>query len=129
APAAAGDVAVEPDTADVRELTVEVDGQSYSVRVIGAGLGGSTAGSGSGSSAPAATPAVREGTVTAPMQGLILRVAVAVGDTVELGQVVAVLEAMKMQNDLTATRAGTVTAVHVKEGDVVGPRQPVVQVG
>jgi pyruvate carboxylase subunit B len=109
--------------ADVRELTVEVDGQSYSVRVIGAGSGG-----GGTAASAAAPPAVREGTVTAPMQGLILKVSVAVGDTVILGQVVAVLEAMKMQNDVTTTRAGTVTAIHVKEGDVVGPRDPIVQV-
>jgi biotin carboxyl carrier protein len=62
------------------------------------------------------------------MQGVILKVAAKVGDKVELGDVVAVLEAMKMQNDVTATRAGTVSAVHVKEGDVVGPRHPIVQI-
>ncbi len=122
----AADVAEAEPAAEVRELTVEVDGQSYSVRVIGAGLGGG--GGGNAAAAAAATPAVREGTVVAPMQGLILRVAVKVGDTVELGGVVAVLEAMKMQNDVVASRAGTISAVHVKEGDVVGPRDPIVQV-
>ena len=71
---------------------------------------------------------VREGTVVAPMQGLILKVAVKVGDKVDLGGVVAVLEAMKMQNDVVAGRAGTVSTVHVKEGDVVGPRDPIVQI-
>lgn len=117
------DAALEAPPADVRELTVEVDGQSYSVRVIGAGLGG-------GGAAPQgdSAPVVREGTVLAPMQGVILKVAAKVGDKVELGDVVAVLEAMKMQNDVTATRAGTVSAVHVKEGDVVGPRHPIVQI-
>jgi biotin carboxyl carrier protein len=40
-----------------------------------------------------------------------------------------VLEAMKMQNDITATRAGTVTEVYVKEGVVVGPRAPLIQIG
>jgi pyruvate carboxylase subunit B len=114
--------------AEVRELTVEVDGQSYSVRVIGAGVGGGGGGTGSGASPAATAPVVREGTVVAPMQGLILKIAVAVGDKVELGGVVAVLEAMKMQNDVTASRAGTVSAVHVKEGDVVGPRDPIVQI-
>ncbi|HEY8755901.1 MAG TPA: biotin/lipoyl-containing protein, partial [Candidatus Dormibacteraeota bacterium] len=122
APPAAVD---ETPPVDVRELTVEVDGQSYSVRVIGAGGGGG--GGGAAPSPPAPSP-VREGTVTAPMQGLILKISVAVGDTVTLGQVVAVLEAMKMQNDVTTTRAGTVTAVHVKGGDVVGPRDPIVQI-
>lgn len=108
---------------DVRELTVEVDGQSYSVRVIGAGAGGATA-----ASAPSGTPRIREGTVVAPMQGLILKVVARVGKNVALGDVVAVLEAMKMQNDVTATRAGRVTQVYVAEGDVVGPKAPIVQI-
>jgi pyruvate carboxylase subunit B len=126
----AGDGEPEAPPADVRDLTVEVDGQSYSVRVIGAGLGGGGGGSAPAGVADAAGGAttVRDGTVVAPMQGLILKVAVKVGDKVGLGDVVAVLEAMKMQNDVTATRAGTVTEVHVKEGDVVGPRAPIVQV-
>ena len=123
--AVADDVEAAEPPADARELTVEVDGQSYSVRVIGAGVGG---GGGGGASTAASAPVVREGTVVAPMQGLILKVTVTVGDTVELGGVVAVLEAMKMQNDVTASRAGTVSAVHVKEGDVVGPRDPIVQI-
>ena len=123
---AAADAAAVASAEDVRELTVEVDGQSYSVRVIGAGVGGGGGGGAPGSAA--APPLAREGTVTAPMQGLLLKISVAVGDTVALGQVVAVLEAMKMQNDVTATRAGTVTAVLVKEGDVVGPRDPIVQI-
>ncbi len=127
--ALAGEGAPDAPAADIRDLTVEVDGQSYSVRVFGAGLGGGAAnGAPSGDAAPAGVPAVRDGTVIAPMQGLILKVAVKIGDTVGLGDVVAVLEAMKMQNDVTATRAGTVTEVHVKEGDVVGPRAPIVQV-
>jgi pyruvate carboxylase subunit B len=116
-----GDAVIDEEPADVRDLTVEVDGQSYSVRVIGAGVSGV-------GSPVAAAPAVREGTVVAPMQGLILKIPVAVGDKVALGQVVAVLEAMKMQNDVTANRAGTVSAVHVKEGDVVGPRVPILQI-
>lgn len=109
----------------VRELTVEVDGQSYSVRVIGAGGPAPEA---------AETPtqegvaAVREGTVVAPMQGLLLKVAVSVDDEVHLGDVVAVLEAMKMQNDITATKSGRVARVHVKEGDVVRPRDPLVDI-
>jgi biotin carboxyl carrier protein len=71
-------------------------------------------------------PAIREGTVVAPMQGLILRVPVAIGDEVELGDVVAVLEAMKMQNDVVATRAGTIREVYVSEGAVVAPKDPLV---
>ncbi|MBJ7609878.1 MAG: pyruvate carboxylase subunit B [Candidatus Dormibacteraeota bacterium] len=127
AEALSDDLPVEAVPAEVRELTVEVDGQSYSVRVTGAGLRDSGPAPTTSPASPGAA-AVREGTVLSPMQGLILKVAVKVGDKVGLGDVVAVLEAMKMQNDVTATRAGTISAVHVREGDVVGPRAPVVQV-
>jgi biotin carboxyl carrier protein len=110
----------------VRELTVEVDGQSYAVRIIG---GVETGGAAVTAPAAPAAPTVREGTVVSPMQGLLLKVNVKVGDTVALGDVVCVLEAMKMQNDITATRAGTVTEVYVKEGVVVSPRAPLIQIG
>ena len=118
----------DPAPRHVRELTVEVDGQAYSVRVIGAA---DTTGTPAPSAAPAATglpPPVREGTVVAPMQGLLLKVPVKVGDNVHIGDVVAVLEAMKMQNDIPATRSGMVTNVYVKEGDVVRPRDALVHI-
>jgi biotin carboxyl carrier protein len=73
-------------------------------------------------------PAIRKGTVVSPMQGLILRIPVAVGDRVEMGDVVAVLEAMKMQNDVTTTSAGVVREVYVTEGTVVSPQDPLVYV-
>jgi len=110
---------------DVRELTVEVDGQSYSVRVIGARA---QAGAPPDSAAQGAPIPVREGTVVAPMQGMILKVRVRVGDHVNLGDVVAVLEAMKMQNDITATRQGNIAEVFVEEGVVVSPRDPIVHI-
>ncbi len=130
-PAEVADTAAEPARDDtpalpVRELTVEVDGQSYAVRIIG-GVEGATTGSESASGP--SLPTVREGTVVSPMQGLLLKVNVKVGDRVALGDVVCVLEAMKMQNDIEATRAGTITDVYVKEGVVVGPRAPLVQIG
>jgi 3-methylcrotonyl-CoA carboxylase alpha subunit len=63
-----------------------------------------------------ATPS---GAVAAPMPGKVVSVAVAVGDEVEAGQVVVVLEAMKMETGVTSPGAGTVTAVHVAAGDTV----------
>jgi pyruvate carboxylase subunit B len=119
---------------EVRELTVEVDGEQYQVRVVapagkfGAGGGAGATASANGVAAGGGRPAVKEGTVVAPMQGLILKVSVGVGDSVELGDVVAVLEAMKMQNDITASRAGTVTQVYVAEGTVVSPKDPILLV-
>ncbi|HEV3231795.1 MAG TPA: pyruvate carboxylase subunit B [Candidatus Dormibacteraeota bacterium] len=116
------------------EYLVEVDGEAFTVRVTPTGAtaigsvpaagGGAPSGAApAGSGAAPAAAAGHAGAVSAPMQGLLLKVAVATGDTVKLGQTLAVLEAMKMQNDLTATRAGTVKDVYAKEGDVVTPGQ------
>ena len=145
-PAAISEGGGDPDAApaseapspaqDVRELVVEVDGEPYAVRVIGPAGTFSTGGgrvavtdaSPSANGSAGVRPAVSEGTVVAPMQGLILRVPVAPGDSVALGDVVAVLEAMKMQNDIIATRAGTVRDVYVSEGTVVSPNDPLVLV-
>jgi acetyl-CoA/propionyl-CoA carboxylase biotin carboxyl carrier protein len=59
------------------------------------------------------------GSLTAPMQGTIVKVNVAVGDTVDAGTAVVVLEAMKMENALNAEKSGKVTAVKVAAGDSV----------
>ena len=112
------------ETARGAEFEVEVEGEVFKVRVSGFGPGLV------GAPAPApAAPTVKAGSVTAPMQGLIVRIPVAVGDRVKAGDVVAVLEAMKMQNDITALAAGEVTAIYVAEGDVVGPHQAILHVG
>ena len=60
-----------------------------------------------------------EGSALAPMPGGVVRVAVAVGDTVEAGQLLVVLEAMKMEHTVHATASGTVSEVDVFEGDQV----------
>jgi acetyl/propionyl-CoA carboxylase alpha subunit len=57
--------------------------------------------------------------IKAPMPGLIVRINVKVGDTVEAGQGVVVMEAMKMENELRATSAGTVKSVEVVPGAAV----------
>ncbi len=73
--------------------------------------------------APKAPKAVSgtEGSVkiTAPMPGNILEVKIKVGDKVTKGQVIAVLEAMKMENDIVAPQDGTVASVNVAKGDTV----------
>ena len=60
------------------------------------------------------------GSVTVPMQGTIVKVLVAVGDPVEVGQTVCILEAMKMENAINAEKAGVVREVRVAAGDSVG---------
>ena len=66
--------------------------------------------------------------IHAPMPGLVLRVLVAPGDAVEAGQGVAVLEAMKMENELTAPAAGTVAAIHCAAGDAVAKNDLLIEV-
>jgi pyruvate carboxylase subunit B len=124
-------VAAAASPSQSAEFDVEVEGEVFKVRVSGAGfsvVAGAPAGAPSGNSAPA-PPKVGEGTVLAPMQGLIVKVPVKPGDQVKLGDVVAVLEAMKMQNDIVTTVAGKVTGVYVEEGEVVTPNQPLLNIG
>ncbi|MGI8610159.1 MAG: biotin/lipoyl-containing protein, partial [Candidatus Dormibacteria bacterium] len=108
--------------------TVEVDGERFEVNVLPTGavaVAGAAAPAGGtlpAPGAPAAAPAA--GALSAPMQGLILKVNVAVGDAVKIGQAVAVLEAMKMQNDIAATKAGTVKEIYIIEGTGVSAGQP-----
>jgi pyruvate carboxylase subunit B len=111
------------------EFDVEVDGETFKVRVSGAGMSVMPYVGGPVASAAPPPPKVGEGTVIAPMQGLIVKLPVKAGDDVKLGDVVAVLEAMKMQNDIVTTVAGRVSHVYVKEGEVVSPNQPLLAVG
>jgi biotin carboxyl carrier protein len=78
-----------------------------------------------------AAPAAASGEgkpVQAPMPGVILEVSVKVGDKVKAGQKVAVLEAMKMENEIDASADGTVTAVLVSKGDSVNVDQDIVKI-
>ena len=70
-----------------------------------------------------------ERSVKAPMPGLVVRVLCAPGDHVEAGQGLVVLEAMKMENELKAPAAGTVTAVHATPGAAVAKNALLVELG
>lgn len=79
---------------------------------------------------PAAKPAVASANdVTAPMPGTILDVKVNVGDAVQAGQTVLILEAMKMENEIAAPAAGTVKAIHVSKGAAVNPGDVLITIG
>ena len=69
--------------------------------------------------APAPAPAGAAKVVEAPLPGVIIEVSVKEGQAVKAGQKVAVLEAMKMENEIQAECDGTVTAIHVAKGDQV----------
>jgi len=108
-----------------RDYTVEVDSRRFTVKVIGpppAG-GGVAVGNSAGArraprrerSGPSADGA-GSGTVVSPIQGTVLRVNVKKGQEVEAGAVVCVVEAMKMENEVTAPMAGKVEELSVTEG-------------
>ncbi len=106
------DVTLEGETAIVGE-------ESYTVQTSGLALTAiAPPPTPSGPAAPAAVEA-GAGAVSAIMPGKIIRVLVEPGQQVEEGEPVCVLEAMKMENELSAPRSGTVQAVHVKPGDDV----------
>ncbi|MEP7203559.1 MAG: biotin/lipoyl-containing protein, partial [Ilumatobacteraceae bacterium] len=73
--------------------------------------------------------AVGSGSIEVPMQGTIVKVLVELGQVVEVGQAVVVLEAMKMENQIAADKAGTVKEIKVKAGDTVGAGDVVVVIG
>jgi biotin carboxyl carrier protein len=75
---------------------------------------------------PAAGPVDAKNAIKAPLPGVIIDIKVAVGDEVKAGDTVIVLEAMKMANNLTADRAGKVTAVCVGVGESVMEDTPLV---
>ena len=82
--------------------------------------------------APAAEPAAPAGKGTAvqsPLPGVILDIKVAVGDQVKAGQTVAILEAMKMENNIEANRDGKVTSIAVREGTSVMEGETLITIG
>ena len=102
----------------MKNLIVTVNGVAYNVTVE-EGTGAAVA------SAPvAAAPAAPAGaagsvTVTAPMPGNILDVKIKAGDSVKAGDTLLILEAMKMENEISAPQDGTIASVNVRKGDVV----------
>ena len=134
APAPALVTAPDPPAAPppaAREFTVEVDGEPYRVRILADAVPGAAADAPRAAvAAPSAgRPTGGNGAIQAPMQGMVVKVKVAPGDKVRLGDVVVVLEAMKMQNDIVATLGGTVREVFAKEGSIVAPNEVLMTIG
>jgi acetyl-CoA/propionyl-CoA carboxylase biotin carboxyl carrier protein len=124
------DAAPAPATADdevptvERDVTAEVNGRRYSVKMWVPDLGPVSLPA-RGPARPkrahaAAAGGTGTGDVAVPMQGTIVKVLVEVGDTVEVGQTICLLEAMKMENAVTAEKDGVIKEVRVAAGDSVG---------
>ena len=116
---------IENNVADV-----QVNGKQYKVEIENAPKASPTAPVAAGAPAQAAAPAAAPAaepqasagageTVTSPLPGVIIEVSVTVGQAVKAGQKVAVLEAMKMENEIQAPKDGKITAIHVSKGDSI----------
>jgi acetyl-CoA/propionyl-CoA carboxylase biotin carboxyl carrier protein len=127
------DIAPVPQAEERKDIEVEVGGRRFAVSVwvpasseprpvakpaqtdrgghVGRAVGGAATGADMGASA---------GQVTVPMQGTVVKVLVNEGDTIEVGQTMCVLEAMKMENNIVSPFAGTVVEVRVGPGSSVG---------
>ncbi|MGC4190426.1 MAG: biotin carboxylase N-terminal domain-containing protein [Thermomicrobiales bacterium] len=126
------------DVLDRTSLVVEVGGRRFSVDVLAPMSAGAEATPANGTRRNGRARKPRSGgagsrsagdadTIASGVQGTVVRVNVAPGDEVVAGQVVAVVEAMKMENDVVAQRAGTVAAVEMEPGASVAIGVPIVR--
>jgi acetyl-CoA/propionyl-CoA carboxylase biotin carboxyl carrier protein len=128
-------VEADEDEQVERDYAVEVSGRRFDVKVIGAAFGG---GGGAAANGPAAgarqAPKRSERKKSAgggpdqlesPLQGNMWKVVVKQGDTVEEGQLLCIIEAMKMENEITAHKAGTIAELPIEEGKPISAGDPI----
>jgi acetyl-CoA/propionyl-CoA carboxylase biotin carboxyl carrier protein len=129
----AGGAAEADDAVERQTVVVEVGGKRLEV-VLPAGLGGLSSGPSAGAKKPKRAAGKKAGaaasgdSVTSPMQGTIVKVSVTEGQEVAVGDVVVVLEAMKMEQPLKAHKAGTVTGLDAEVGVTVTSGQVVCEI-
>ncbi len=130
------DYAVAIGEADGKNLTVNVNGADYQVELENAPVAQPVQAAAPKQAAPAQTtvaapvakPSGAGEKVNSPLPGVIIEVSVKEGQAVKAGQKVAVLEAMKMENEISAPKDGTITAIHVNKGDSVLEGAPIVSI-
>ena len=116
----------------MKNYTITVNGNVYEVTVEEGFTGAASAPKAApvaapkAAPAPAAAPAAPAGAagavaITAPMPGKILGVKASAGQAVKKGQVICILEAMKMENEIVAPQDGTIATINVATGDSVEP--------
>jgi acetyl-CoA/propionyl-CoA carboxylase biotin carboxyl carrier protein len=115
---------------------VEVSGQRFDVRVVGPPFADGGDGGGANGSAPGGRAAPKRkqresssgggpDTLPSPLQGNMWKVLVKQGDTVEEGQLLCIIEAMKMENEITAHKAGTIAELPIEEGAPIAAGAPI----
>jgi acetyl-CoA/propionyl-CoA carboxylase biotin carboxyl carrier protein len=128
----------EPEKVE-QTYEVEVSGQRFDVRVVGppfAGGGGGAAANGSSAGGRAAPKRKQResssgggpDTLPSPLQGNMWKVLVKQGDTVQEGQLLCIIEAMKMENEITAHKAGTIVELPITEGAPIQAGAPIVTI-
>jgi oxaloacetate decarboxylase alpha subunit len=113
-------------SSDVESYSVRVDGKSYQVEVA---PGGQLSSIQSVVTNPTPVAVSEESTLDAPLAGNIVKLLVRKGDTISTGDVVLIMEAMKMETEIRATEDGTVSDVLVNEGDSVSSGQALLTLG
>lgn len=125
--------------AEGKMLQVNVNGADYQVELENAPASAPAAPAPAAAAPAAATPAPAAPAapkapagagekVNSPLPGVIVEVSVKEGQAVKSGQKVAVLEAMKMENEISAPKDGTITAIHVNKGDSILEGAPIVTI-
>ncbi len=121
--------------ADGNMLNVNVNGANYQVELENAPVAAPVQAAPVAQAAPAAAPAAAPKaagagtTIKSPLPGIIISVDVKEGQAVKRGQKLAVIEAMKMENDILSEVDGTVTAIHTRKGDSVLEGADIVTIG
>ena len=122
------EVIAERDAADPTRLNLTIDGQTHPVQVEEEEGPRSAPGPRPAAPPPPSGPG-DGGNVRAQIPGTVLSVEVSEGDSVGAGDKLLVLEAMKMENVISAEVSGTVRAIHVKKGDKVEAGQEMMEIG
>jgi acetyl-CoA/propionyl-CoA carboxylase biotin carboxyl carrier protein len=133
APAVAPASEAEEEEKLERDYTVEVNDRRFTVKVIGPPPAGGVVAAGANSARPGprrdrgsgAAADGASGALVSPLQGTVLKVQVKQGQEVEAGAVVCVIEAMKMENEITAPVAGKVEELNVTEGGAIAAGDPI----
>jgi acetyl-CoA/propionyl-CoA carboxylase biotin carboxyl carrier protein len=131
-PSPAQDESEEPEKVE-RDYAVEVSGRRFDVKVIGeAFAGGAPAANGTaGATAPPKRGERKKAAgggpdqITSPLQGNMWKVVVGQGDEVEEGQLLCIIEAMKMENEINAHKAGTISDLPIAEGEPIKTGDPI----
>ena len=124
---------IEGNVADVSvngvAYKVEIEEGAAPAAVSAASPAAAPAAQAKAAPAPAPAAAGAGKSILSPLPGVIISVDVKQGDSVKRGDKVAVIEAMKMENEILSDCDGTVTAVHVQKGDTVADEAKIVTIG